>query len=63
MRHTVSRSGDMISDQSTVRFVVLSKRLATAPVIALTATATDKVRTDIVRSLGIEDCAEFKKLF
>ena len=34
-----------------------------APIIALTATATDKVRTDIVKSLGIEDCAEFKSSF
>lgn len=34
-----------------------------APIIALTATATDKVRTDIVRSLGIEGCLEFKSSF
>ena len=37
--------------------------IGVAPVIALTATATDKVRTDIVRSLGIEDCVEFKSSF
>ena len=34
-----------------------------APIIALTATATAKVRTDIVRSLGIEGCAEFRSSF
>lgn len=34
-----------------------------APIIALTATATDKVRTDIKRSLGIEDAKEFKSSF
>lgn len=34
-----------------------------APVIALTATATDKVRTDIKRSLGIADVREFKSSF
>lgn len=34
-----------------------------APIIALTATATDKVRTDIIRSLGIESCSEFKSSF
>ena len=38
-------------------------QIGKAPIIALTATATDKVRTDIVRSLGIEDCAEFKSSF
>ena len=34
-----------------------------APVIALTATATDKVRTDIKKSLGIMDAHEFKSSF
>ena len=34
-----------------------------APVIALTATATDKVRTDIKKNLGILDAAEFKSSF
>lgn len=34
-----------------------------APVIALTATATDKVRTDIKKSLGIIDAQEFKSSF
>ena len=34
-----------------------------APIIALTATATDKVRTDIKRSLGIDDAKEFKSSF
>ncbi|MBQ6202612.1 MAG: DNA helicase RecQ [Prevotella sp.] len=34
-----------------------------APLIALTATATDKVRTDIKKSLGIIDAKEFKSSF
>ena len=34
-----------------------------APVIALTATATDKVRTDIKKNLGIMDAREFKSSF
>ena len=34
-----------------------------APIIALTATATDKVRTDIKKSLGIMDAKEFKSSF
>jgi ATP-dependent DNA helicase RecQ len=34
-----------------------------APIIALTATATDKVRTDIKKSLGILDAKEFKSSF
>ena len=33
------------------------------PVIALTATATDKVRTDIKKNLGIVDATEFKSSF
>ena len=38
-------------------------RIGNAPVIALTATATDKVRTDIKKSLGIIDAVEFKSSF
>ncbi len=38
-------------------------KIGNAPVIALTATATDKVRSDIKKSLGIEDAAEFKSSF
>ena len=39
------------------------QRIGTAPIIALTATATDKVRTDIKKSLGIVDAKEFKSSF
>lgn len=39
------------------------QRIGVAPVIALTATATDKVRTDIKKSLGIVDAKEFKSSF
>ena len=39
------------------------QRIGNAPVIALTATATDKVRTDIKKSLGIVDAKEFKSSF
>ena len=38
-------------------------KIGNAPVIALTATATDKVRTDIKKSLGIMDAKEFKSSF
>jgi len=38
-------------------------RIRQAPIIALTATATDKVRTDIKKSLGITDATEFKSSF
>ena len=38
-------------------------RIGEAPVIALTATATDKVRTDIKKNLGISDATEFKSSF
>ncbi len=37
--------------------------IGAAPVIALTATATDKVRTDIKKNLGIQDAVEFKSSF
>lgn len=39
------------------------QRIGVAPVIALTATATDKVRSDIKKSLGIVDAKEFKSSF
>lgn len=37
--------------------------LGRAPIIALTATATDKVRSDIKKTLGIPDAKEFKSSF
>ena len=39
------------------------QKIGNAPVIALTATATDKVRMDIKKSLGITDAKEFKSSF
>ena len=39
------------------------QKIGNAPVIALTATATDKVRMDIKKSLGIGDATEFKSSF
>ncbi len=41
----------------------IMNEIGKAPVIALTATATDKVRTDIKKSLGILDANEFKSSF
>ena len=38
-------------------------RIGAAPIIALTATATDKVRIDIKKNLGITDAREFKSSF
>ena len=38
-------------------------RICEAPVIALTATATDKVRTDIMKSLGITDAQQYKSSY
>ena len=37
--------------------------IGNAPIIALTATATDKVRTDIKKNLAIVDAVEFKSSF
>ncbi len=39
------------------------QKIGNAPVIALTATATDKVRADIKKNLGIVDAKEFKSSF
>ncbi|MDO5446812.1 MAG: DNA helicase RecQ [Prevotellaceae bacterium] len=41
----------------------LINQIGEAPIIALTATATDKVRLDIKKSLGINDATEFKSSF
>ncbi len=39
------------------------ERIGQAPIVALTATATDKVRTDIKKNLGIQDAIEYKSSF
>ena len=39
------------------------QKIGNAPVIALTATATDKVRMDIKKSLGITEAKEFRSSF
>ena len=39
------------------------QKIGIAPVIALTATATDKVRIDIKKSLGMPDAREFRSSF
>ena len=39
------------------------QKIGNAPVIALTATATDKVRMDIKKSLGITEAREFRSSF
>ena len=41
----------------------LISEIGAAPIIALTATATDKVRTDIKKNLGMPDAKEFKSSF
>ena len=41
----------------------LVSEIGEAPIIALTATATDKVRTDIKKNLGILDADEYKSSF
>ena len=60
--HCISEWGhDFRPDYRTLRPTI--NKIGNAPVIALTATATDKVRTDIKKSLGIADAAEFKSSF
>ncbi len=60
--HCISEWGhDFRPEYRNIRPII--QRIGNAPVIALTATATDKVRTDIKKSLGIADATEFKSSF
>ena len=60
--HCISEWGhDFRPDYRTLRTTI--NKIGVAPVIALTATATDKVRTDIKKSLGITDALEFRSSF
>lgn len=60
--HCISEWGhDFRPEYRKIRYAI--EQIGVAPIIALTATATDKVRTDIKRSLGIEDAREFKSSF
>ena len=60
--HCISEWGhDFRPEYRRIRPII--NEIGMAPVIALTATATDKVRTDIKKSLGIADAKEFKSSF
>lgn len=60
--HCISEWGhDFRPDYRNIRPTI--NRIGNAPVIALTATATDKVRSDIKKNLGIIDAKEFKSSF
>lgn len=60
--HCISEWGhDFRPEYRRIRPII--NEIGQAPVIALTATATDKVRTDIKKSLGIVDAKEFKSSF
>ena len=60
--HCISEWGhDFRPEYRRIRPII--NEIGVAPVIALTATATDKVRTDIKKSLGIADATEFKSSF
>ena len=60
--HCISEWGhDFRPEYRRIRPII--NEIGLAPIIALTATATDKVRTDIKKSLGIVDAAEFKSSF
>ena len=60
--HCISEWGhDFRPEYRRIRPIV--NEIGEAPIIALTATATDKVRTDIKKSLGILDAVEFKSSF
>lgn len=60
--HCISEWGhDFRPEYRRIRPIV--NEIGKAPIIALTATATDKVRTDIKKNLGITDALEFKSSF
>lgn len=60
--HCISEWGhDFRPEYRKIRPVIAE--IGNAPVIALTATATDKVRTDIKKNLGINDAEEYKSSF
>ena len=60
--HCISEWGhDFRPEYRRIRPII--NEIGVAPIIALTATATDKVRTDIKKNLGILDATEFKSSF
>ena len=60
--HCISEWGhDFRPEYRRIRSII--NEIGQAPIIALTATATDKVRTDIKKNLGIVDAKEFKSSF
>ena len=60
--HCISEWGhDFRPEYRKIRPII--NEIGNAPVIALTATATEKVRTDIKKNLGIMDAVEFKSSF
>lgn len=60
--HCISEWGhDFRPEYRKIRPII--NQIGNAPVIALTATATEKVRTDIKKSLGIFDAIEYKSSF
>ncbi|MEE3383953.1 MAG: DNA helicase RecQ [Prevotella sp.] len=60
--HCISEWGhDFRPEYRNIRPII--NKIGRAPIIALTATATDKVRSDIKKSLGIVDADEFKSSF
>jgi ATP-dependent DNA helicase RecQ len=60
--HCISEWGhDFRPEYRRIRPIV--NEIGQAPIIALTATATDKVRSDIKKNLGIMDAREFKSSF
>lgn len=60
--HCISEWGhDFRPEYRRIRPII--NEIGNAPVIALTATATNKVRDDIKKSLGIQDAVDFKSSF
>ena len=60
--HCISEWGhDFRPEYRRIRPIV--NEIGQAPIIALTATATDKVRSDIKKNLGMVDAKEFKSSF
>ena len=61
--HCISEWGHDFRPEYRKIYDVISQKLHPAPIMALTATATDKVRIDIKKCLNIQDALEFKSSF
>ncbi|MBR1889428.1 MAG: DNA helicase RecQ [Alloprevotella sp.] len=61
--HCISEWGHDFRPEYRKIYDIIAEKLVPAPIMALTATATEKVRQDIKKCLNIQDAKEFKSSF